>query len=319
MKFYFLILTYINTVFSLRRIGILKDKGIDEIRELVEWKKYNITTGDNFNATDHYAVIKRQGNSGFILSNDKEEHQNKLAEIYYYDTLMTKGWNKLSINTFRNDNDSNFLQTYLAGYLEGRITVQDISNFLKNIEENNTKDEKDKITYESVVAFLKKVNENLYKRLNDFYKLSKQDKEYYYEIYTFYTQLHGLHRGFNDQRRVKGEEPVSIERLLMIQADGEIPELMSIYGIMLGYFHYKDINKNIKPGDEDYFSQAFGFGDLGSDTREVPKEDLRRIIMRGRCSALIKLTTDKNGNYTNLIAGHSTWSDYSEMYRTFKQ
>jgi hypothetical protein len=72
-------------------------------------EKYNITAGDNFNATDHYAVIKRQGSSGFILSNDKEKHQSKLAEIYYYDTLMTKGWNKLSIYTFRNDNNSNFL------------------------------------------------------------------------------------------------------------------------------------------------------------------------------------------------------------------
>jgi hypothetical protein len=41
--------------------------------------------------------------------------------------------------------------------------------------------------------------------------------------------------------------------------------------------------------------------------------------MRGRCSALIKLVKDKNGNYTDLIAGHSTWSDYFEMYRTFKQ
>jgi hypothetical protein len=38
MKFYLLILIYINAVFSLRKIGILKDKGIDEIRELIEWK-----------------------------------------------------------------------------------------------------------------------------------------------------------------------------------------------------------------------------------------------------------------------------------------
>jgi hypothetical protein len=44
----------------------------------------------------------------------------------------------------------------MAGYLEGRITAQDISNFLKNIEENNTKDEKDKVTYESVVTFFEK-------------------------------------------------------------------------------------------------------------------------------------------------------------------
>jgi hypothetical protein len=267
MKFYLLILIYINTVLSLRKL--FNDKGIDEISELIDWKKYNITEANNFNATDNYGVIIRQGDS-FILSNDKKERKSRLVEIYYYDTIMTKGWNKLSINTSRNNNSSNFLQTYMAGYLEGRITAHDISNCLKNIEENNMKDEKEKATYESVIAFFKKVNDNLYKRLSDFNKLNKQDKEYYYGIYTFYTQLHGLHRGFNDQRRVKGKQPVSIERLMMIQADGEIPELMSIYVIMVGYFHYKDVNKDTKPGDEDYFKEAFGFDDLGSDKKEVP-------------------------------------------------
>ena len=44
-------------------------------------------------------------------------------------------WDKLSVQTFNNANP--YLQTYFAGYLEGRMTSEDIYNFYNNIRENN--------------------------------------------------------------------------------------------------------------------------------------------------------------------------------------
>jgi len=38
-----------------------------------------------------------------------------------------------------------------------------------------------------------------------------------------------------------------------------------------------------------------------------------------KCSAFVKLVKDKNGHWTDLLAGHNTWTDYYEMLRTYKQ
>jgi hypothetical protein len=113
----------------------------------------------------------------------------------------------------------------LAGYLEGRVSADDISNFLENTEKNNSADKK---AIDSILKFFKEVAVNMYKRIDTLKELCAEDKEYYYKIYTFYAQINGLLKGINTQRKLMNMTEVTMERLLLIQADGEVPELISI-------------------------------------------------------------------------------------------
>lgn len=41
-------------------------------------------------------------------------------------------------------------------------------------------------------------------------------------------------------------------------------------------------------------------------------------IIDSHCSALIKVLKDENENYKDIMIGHTTWDDYSEMLRVYK-
>jgi hypothetical protein len=66
-------------------------------------------------------------------------------------------------------------------------------------------------------------------------------------------------------------------------------------------------------GQADYFKNAF----------DAPDEDQvnvwKRLKWRSRCSAMMKLMKDDKGNVLDLLAGHVTWTDYTEIYRIIKQ
>jgi len=42
-------------------------------------------------------------------------------------------------------------------------------------------------------------------------------------------------------------------------------------------------------------------------------------LSNSHCSALVKVVKDDNGNYKDLFFSHSTWDEYSEMLRIFKE
>lgn len=54
------------------------------------------------------------------------------------------------------------------------------------------------------------------------------------------------------------------------------------------------------------------------DTND-PKLFWNRLMWHSKCSAMVKLLKDENGNYKDILTGHTTWSDYYEMNRTYKQ
>ena len=140
---------------------------------------------------------------------------------------MKKGWNKLTINTYKSS--SSFIQTYFAGYLEGRITYKDMTNFINNVESNYSSMKINKSLIKKIKKFFESVNKNILINMDKFSTLSDEDKDYFYKIYVFYVQLHGLLRGYNFERKKNNLKPILIEDLLFIQADGEIPELLSIF------------------------------------------------------------------------------------------
>lgn len=203
---------------------------------------------------------------------------------------------------------------YLGGYLEGRMTQKDISTFLSNLEYNYSAKDATKLkSLNAIKSFFREVDENMMKKLSSFDDLSTIDKEYYFKIYLFYAQIKGLLRGvtkqiqiMNDSNKFPKYKQLKMEDLLIIQADGEIPEL-------LRYFSYKLNGRVYKLGEKNYFRKVFNIED------ENPENILKQLMWKSRCSAMIKIIHDKNGKIVDLLSGHTTWSDYSELYRTMKQ
>jgi len=67
-----------------------------------------------------------------------------------------------------------------------------------------------------------------------------------------YSQLWGIISGYTRQINLTGEyekKKLFIQDFLILQADGEVPEL-------LRYFNYKARNVTTKVGDKDYFKKV---------------------------------------------------------------
>lgn len=141
---------------------------------------------------------------------------------------MQKGWDKLSVETYKNVNP--YLQSYFAGYLEGRLTANDIYHFYNNIRVNNKNKIKD---FEAMRAFFKTVDINVGKKILEFNKMEKKDKEYWSKLILGYSQIKGLKNGYNFQMLKEGQKQkvLEIEDLLILQSDGEIPELLSTISV----------------------------------------------------------------------------------------
>jgi hypothetical protein len=204
------------------------------------------------------------------------------------------------------------MQTYLAGYLEGRITHSDINNFISNVNTNYRKNPENAIYLEKIKKFFNNVNKQMITNIDKFSTMSESDKEYYYKIYIFYSQIFGLLRGVNYERKRNNQTLYSLEDLSFIQADGELQELISYIVLILGIFRY-DSRKNYNLNDKNYFKDAF---DIDATK---PRDIWRSLMMKDRCSAMIKVVYNEAGEMTDLLAGHTTWSEYTETYRFIKQ
>ncbi len=163
----------------------------------------------------------------------KKKHLKIISKAIFHKTLMTKGqksfyvrWDKLSVETYKYANP--FLQTYFAGYLEGRMTANDIYNFYNNIRVNN---KPNAIDFENMRKFFKSVNIYISKKLSEFPNMKKNDKEFWSKLILGYSQLKGLKNGYNFEILRNGgkNKTLEIEDFLIIQSDGEIPELLSYY------------------------------------------------------------------------------------------
>jgi hypothetical protein len=246
----------------------------------------------------------------FKLSAEKIETKDSelVAECFFNKVLNEKGWDKVSISTYKVVNS--YQQAYMAGYLEGRMTSEDIFNFYDNLRQNNMK--KKRKSYEKMLDFFKKVAESFSKKVElyrvDHQKLNKNEKKFWSRIILGWTQLEGLMQGYNYEVEKRGmpEKKLSVADFLILQADGEVPEL-------LRYFKAQPaLQNNVKLGDENYFQEAFGI-----KTKD-PIKFWGQLMWTSKCSAFIKLVKDSNGKWSDLLAGHTTWTEYFEMIRSYK-
>jgi hypothetical protein len=272
-------------------------------------------TDENLKVTNYAGILQYTAYNFKLINVNKKE--NKIAESYFQKTINQTGWDKLSLKTYRGENNtSSFLQSYFGGYLEARLTFIDTDNFLANLEANSLRNDPSSKIIKSIKTFFKNVYESMKMRVQNFNKYfqSDKDRDYYYKIYIFFFQLTGYLEGHNkavDIYNTKTDtlnqlKKLKIEDLMLIQADGEIPELMRL-------FNYRLKGKRYRLGEKNYFKDVFNIDE--SD----PEKIWKRLMMMSHCSAMIKIIKDEKNNNLDLFSGHNAWTDYSEMYRTYKQ
>ena len=74
-------------------------------------------------------------------------------------------------------------------------------------------------------------------------------------------------------------------------------------------------------GDKNYFRRVIYLFILQAfriNTQD-PNYFWKHLLYQSKCSAFIKLIKDTDGNVMDLYSGHATWSDFSELIRTYKQ
>ena len=136
----------------------------------------------------------------------------------------------MSITTFNNSDP--FSQTYAAGYLEARLTSNDIFDFYYNLKENTKCIYNTKIAnsdFEKMKIFLNEVGRNMENRFRNIKDLTEGDIPFWSNILLGFVQLKGLEHGykFHVKKNNVPDKYLSLGELLILQADGEVPELLS--------------------------------------------------------------------------------------------
>jgi hypothetical protein len=135
--------------------------------------------------------------------------------------------------------------------------------------------------------------------------------KYWSQIILGFSQLEGMYRGYTyaiTKEKKQEEMKMSIADFLIIQADGEVGELLT-------YLTAKETTAKV--GEPNYFNKAFG--DILQDKTDDPILFWKQIMWTSKCSAFMKIVKDDNGNWKDLYSGHTTWTEYYEMLRQYKQ
>ena len=137
----------------------------------------------------HLSMYKER--HSYIITNSTPK--NTIAEVTYINDIETFGWGKLNVHTYNKSDE--YTQSYCAGYLEGIVTYQEISNFYYNLYHNYLKESK---LIDKIIAFLELVGKELMLNLSHI----KRDTSFYeYQLYLSFQQLVGLYHGYNSMSK----------------------------------------------------------------------------------------------------------------------
>jgi hypothetical protein len=291
-----------------------------------------------------------QVQKGVSMMFDKTQHSLRLdaglspvdgiAWGSYVDTINTNGWSTLFLDTTPNNDVSNDVRMYAAGYIEGLITCVRMSEYYYNYHKLVLRTETTKHALKQMKALLKnqlgfmKFKANLVPHI-----MAEEPKDPYWKHSRYMLfQLWGMTDGYNYASTHFGTSKLALEDLMLINAAAELPTLLDAYTPKavqdrgadntmkaLAFLQKSKLRgrRNIKEHVQ-HASDALPAAESelrkpvpGGNTTEDPLDDAhweRRVAESGHCSALIKLTTDNQ----DLFIGHTTWDDYSKMTRVFK-
>jgi len=243
------------------------------------------------------------------LSDDSNVLSGKqiLARARYTKSLFSVGWSRLFIETL--DNASPEVQSWAAGYLEGRLTAKEIREFYNNLV-NIHKEEKPLLS--QVFDYYDKVEKSIRNKTSKtmLEKYQGDELEYWLTIAMIQAQTDGMRAGHNTANNVI---PIKLSELYFINADGEVPELLSVFQTKNVQtktdfrFRQRKINK---------FSKEYLLKYFYSDD---PEFIWKKLMQRSHCTAAIKVLLEDEGDLIkDVLVAHTTWDSFSEMHRIYK-
>ena len=231
-----------------------------------------------------------------------------IARGRYNKSLFNIGWSKLFIETF--EKFSNEIQSFCAGYIEGRLTSNEIFEFYTNLVKIHKEDESELI---KVFNYYKEVEISIRKRIREIkisnLKRSREEMEYLLALSFVQSQTDGLYMGYNSN--ISFNKKLSFDKFYFINADGEVPELISVFKKESA----QNNNFSFKQQKIEKFSKAYLKKEFGTSN---PEEVWHKLILKSHCTAVIKCIYDENKQLKDVLVSHTTWDSFSQMHRIFK-
>lgn len=278
----------------------------------------------------------------------------QVATAKYNNTVEHTGWAYLSVAATEDPRVSRELKMYAAGFLEGIMTAKSIRDFQHNANIGmQASEEKHRalgnihdMFGSSVSTICNKSGMAPHAALLD--RTAPEDAWWRQARYAV-LQAWGTLDAYNRQVALVKGKAMSMVDLLVLNSDGETPELEMGYDMEESLLRQSQTDDSSN-SDDDLDSNATSTSTkdnatakhqsflqrsvrhrsnkpqakhdpvaqrahLLRDVKGLTSDAWRRIKQSsGRCSALVRLTA---GN-RDLMVGHTTFSDYSEMTRVFK-
>lgn len=244
------------------------------------------------------------------------------------DKLDTTGWIELYVSTADEKSVPNDVRMYAAGFMEGILTAERLSQFYSNFFQMTVRDQAGqqalvniRKAFQEEFHYAKK-NANLHGGVVSVEPVDPYWKHARYLL----LQMWGIMDAYNQVANFKGVRKLDMLDMLIINNHAELPELMQAYTTAA----YTSRRKAQGIGEASLLQRVGGnasfkastrrslrgvAGDLNaSDATAVDHDWEMRLAKRGRCSALVSLASESK----DVLVGHTTWSDYSKMTRLFK-
>ena len=267
--------------------------------------KSNINLKNKISNKDEiFAYYNKKSGLLEFQNNQNYNQQNKslVAKAVYERTRFQTGWDKLYIKTFPDVNP--LIQCYTTGFLEGVLSYKEIYSYYKNIhiffygEENYIG---------QIKNFYKTIDTNIKERIDTINKNNFKDEEeilHWSYITCLNAQINGLYKGYNSM--ADPDKQLDLWDFYFINSEGNFGDLKIFMEISNTGFKSESAESFYT--DENLMKYY--------NTKNID-EIWKKLMKNGHCSAIAKLVKDDNGSY-DILAGHNTWSDYSEMMRTLK-
>jgi hypothetical protein len=275
-----------------------------------------------------------------------------LAWGRYDDTIATNGWSSLFLDTSTSTSISNDVKMYAAGYLEGLMTCVRFSEYYANTHLLMMKTEEHYHALLNIKGMLKSEIGFVKMKSNIIPHIMTEEPEdpYFKHVRYLLFQMWGIADGYNFAATHFNVHTLGLEDMVLINSGGELPDLMQAYtplavsgriaaqsppGVFLQERMKHTRMKRARRGqpatangrpEKDQQqrqgpkpSKGLRGGHVGANASapEDPLDDAhweKRLQQDGHCSAFVRLAS----NNDDLLVGHTTWDDYSEMTRIFK-
>ena len=151
-------------------------------------------------------------------------------------------------------------------------------------------------------------------------------EQYWEQVQLVLDQLDGLLNGVSSSSffppSSSSSGPLSLYDLWLINNDGDVLDIQRAQEL-----GYALVGAGSNGGSRASAGLGAGSGLMGGSRRfakvvsDMNKVELLEMVsLKGHCSALLKVTANEadRGQPVDVLASHTTWSDYSEMFRFYK-